>query len=174
MLNQLSRASGVFIPVTSLVLDCLEYRSSSNGHAGLGKACNFSSLLKVPKQLLKSQEFQEECILSALEQLSAHFAQWSYNISFPELATIPLIVLKSFHEKTTAESLRRLVRHLTDQVEQNSDFVQRKRDEVAFSPSDHASAESFLQFEKSSSNAPFIQYLSNIQQKSSSRKLGAR
>lgn len=35
--------------------------------------------------------------------------------------------------------------YLKMQVEQNVDFVQRKRDEVAFSPKDHQSVESFLQ-----------------------------
>ncbi|CAA7405438.1 unnamed protein product [Spirodela intermedia] len=196
MLNQLSSASGVFIPIVSLVLDFLECSGSSNVEPGLGRTCSFSSVLKhcstvhysiylyfydwwrwwkrmrdalpqpnkphaqrqtwlmtglrirngggkpgvprVPKQLLKSWGFQEECILSAIEQLSAHFAQWSYCISFPELVTIPLIVLKRFLEETTVESHRRL-------VEQNRDFVERKRDEVSFSPNDQASVESFLQ-----------------------------
>lgn len=70
----------------------------------------------MPKQLLKSQEFQTECILSVVELLSAHFGQWSYHISFPELATIPLILLKRFYAKTSIEGLRRPVKRLIDQV----------------------------------------------------------
>jgi len=73
-------------------------------------------LMQVPKQLLKSRGFHEECIHSAMELLLAHFAQWSYHISFPEVATIPLILLKRFHEKTSLESLRRSVKRLIDQV----------------------------------------------------------
>ncbi|KAJ4969738.1 hypothetical protein NE237_002837 [Protea cynaroides] len=166
MLNHLSISSGVFIPVSSLLLDCLEYGRTGKVDVRHGKAFSFSSVLKVPKQWFKSPKFQEECILAAIELLSAHFAQWSYHISFPELATIPLIRLRNFHGKTTAESLRRPVKRFIDQVEQNVEYVQKKRNEVAFSPKDAESVQSFLQLEKGSGNAPFTQYYMSIMKKS--------
>lgn len=58
----------------------------------------------------------EQCVYSAVELLVVHFFQWSYQISFPELATVPLIRLRKFHEKTTTESLKRVVKRLMDQV----------------------------------------------------------
>ncbi|PIN08638.1 hypothetical protein CDL12_18781 [Handroanthus impetiginosus] len=128
-------------------------------------------LIKLPKHYLKSRSFQEECFLSAIEQLSLHFAQWCYHISFPDLATIPLIRLRKIHEITTIESLRRMVKRLIDQVEQNVDFVQKKRDEVSFSPHDHQSVDSFLQFEKSSLNATFTQYYRCVLDKAAERNL---
>jgi hypothetical protein len=76
---------------------------------------------KVPNSLLKSRDFQEECILSAIQVLSAHFAQWSYHVSFPEVATIPLILLKILHEHTALESIRRPVKQLIDKVIYTSD-----------------------------------------------------
>lgn len=57
-----------------------------------------------------------ECLLLVIEQLSAHFAQWSFHISFPELATIPLIRLRKFHDSTTVDSLQRIVKRFIDQV----------------------------------------------------------
>ncbi|OVA07366.1 Nucleolar complex protein 2 [Macleaya cordata] len=169
MLNQLSSSCRVFIPITSLVLDSLEYIGSGKPDAKLGNPFDISSTIKVPKQWLKSQCFQEECVLSAIELLSGHFAQWSYHISFPELATIPLIRLKKFHEKLTAESLRRPVKRMIDQVEQNVEFVNNKRDEVAFSPKDQESVESF-QPNTCNGNAPFTQYYTDIIKRSLSRK----
>lgn len=166
MLNKLSSATGVFIPIASLVLDCLEYKGSSNADPARVEPFDVVSALKVPKQLLKSRSFHEECIHSAMQLLLAHFAQWSYHISFPEVATIPLILLRRFHENTALESLRRSVKRLIDQVEQNIVFIQRKRDEVGFSPKDRTSVESFLQLEKSGSNASFTQYYASILQKS--------
>ncbi|XP_077245498.1 noc2p family [Tasmannia lanceolata] len=171
MLNQLSSSSGVFIPIASLVLSSLEYKESSKAGARPGRALKFSTVLKVPKQLLKSRDFQEECVLSVIELLSAHFAQWSYHISFPELATIPLICLRNFHEKLTVETLKRPVKRLIDQVQQNVELVQKKREDVAFSPKDHASVDAFLQLEKSGKNAPFTQYYASILQKSISRNM---
>lgn len=169
-LNHLSSSSGVFIPVASLVLDTLEYKiGKESGQPG--KAFNMSSAIKLPKHCLKSRKFQEECILSAIELLTVHFGQWSYHISFPELASIPLIRLRKFHE-ITIENLRHVVKRLIDQVEQNVEFVQKKRDEVAFSPNDQQSVESFLQLEKGGGgNAPFTQYYNSIMEKAASRSL---
>jgi len=163
-LNNLSSSSGIFIPVASLVLDVLEYKIGKEGGKP-GKVCDLSSVLKLPKHWLKSRNFQEECVYSSIELLSVHFLQWSYHISFPELATISLIRLRKFHEIATTESLRRVVKRLIDQMEQNVEFVQKKRDEVAFSPKDHQFVEAFLQLEKGTLNAPFTQYYKSVMQK---------
>ncbi|XP_057487494.1 protein REBELOTE-like [Actinidia eriantha] len=169
-LNHLSSSSGIFIPVASFVLDVLEYKMGKEGGKP-GDAGNISSVLKLPKHWLKSRNFREECVASAVELLSAHFSHWSYHISFPELVTIPLIRLRKFHEITTTESLRRVVKRLIDQMEQNVEFVQKKRDEVSFSPKDHQSVESFLQLEKGSLNAPFTQYYRSVLQNALTRNL---
>lgn len=169
-LNTLSESSGVFIPITSLVLDILEYKIGKEGSKP-GKDFSFSSAVKLPKHWLKSRNFQDECVFSAIELLAAHFAQWSYHISFPDLATIPLIYLRKFHETTTTESLRRVVKRFIDQVEQNIEFVRKKRDEVTFSPNDQQSVESFLQLEKCGGNAPFTKYYTSVIEKAGSRNL---
>ncbi|RZC44265.1 hypothetical protein C5167_037215 [Papaver somniferum] len=80
MLNQLSSSSRDFIHVTSLVLDSLEYIGTGKPDAKSAKPFDMSFALKVPKQWLKPHLFQEECVLSVIELLSAHFAQWSYHI----------------------------------------------------------------------------------------------
>ncbi|QCE16025.1 nucleolar complex protein 2 [Vigna unguiculata] len=167
-LNNLSGSSGVFIPITSLVLDILEYKIAKDSWKP-GKVLQPMSTVKLPKHWLKSRGFQEECVLSAIELLSEHFAQWSYHISFPELATAPLIHLKKVFEKISTESFRRVIKHFIDQVEINIDFVQKKREEVPFSPKDHQSVESFLQVEKRNGNTPFTQYYKNIMSKAASR-----
>lgn len=169
-LNTLSESSGVFIPITSLVLDILEYKIGKESSKP-GKDFSFSSAVKLPKHWLKSRNFQDECVFSAIELLAVHFAQWSYHISFPDLATIPLIYLRKFHETTTIESLRRVVKRFIDQVEQNIEFVRKKRDEVTFSPNDQQSVESFLQLEKCGGNAPFTKYYTSVIEKAGSRNL---
>ncbi|KZV57477.1 nucleolar complex protein 2 [Dorcoceras hygrometricum] len=168
-LNCLSSSSGNFIPLALLVLDILEYKVvKENRKAQMN--FNIASVLKLPKHYLKSKHFQEESVRSAIEQLSLHFAQWSTHISFPDLACIPLLCMRKFTETTTSESLRRLVKHLIDQVEQNVNFVQKKRDEVSFSPNDHQSVDSFLQLEKSSLNNSFTNYYKSLQEKVAERR----
>ncbi|CAI0411671.1 unnamed protein product, partial [Linum tenue] len=169
-LNLLSSSCGTFIPVASLALDILEYKIDKEGQ-NPGKDFNLSSDVKLPKHWMKSRNFLEACVFSALELLAVHFAQWGYHISFPDLATIPLIHLKKFHERTSIESSRRMVKRFIDQVEQNVEFVRKKRDEVAFSPKDEQLVASFLQTENSSGNLPFIQYYRSLIEKAASRDL---
>ncbi|KAL5569263.1 hypothetical protein UlMin_025838 [Ulmus minor] len=166
-LNHLSSSSGIFIPVSSLTLDILEYKIGEG--VKHGKSFSFSTAIKLPKHWLKSRNFQEQCVLSTIELLSAHFAQWSYHISFPDLATIPLICLRKFHEIATIESFKRVVKRFIDQVEQNIEFVRKKRDEVAFSPKDQQSVDLFLQGEKHVSNTPFTQYYKSTMDKAVAR-----
>ncbi|XP_038680545.1 nucleolar complex protein 2 homolog isoform X2 [Tripterygium wilfordii] len=172
-LNQLSNSSGIFIPVASFVLEILEYSIGKDGGKP-GKNLNFSSVVQLPKHWLKSRNFQDLCVFSALELLSAHFAKWSSHISFPELATITLIRLRKFDEITDSERFRRVVKRFIDQVEQNIEYVRKKRDEVAFSPNDQQSADSFLQPEKFSGSTQFMQYYRNVMENASSRNLGIK
>ncbi|KAJ0674116.1 putative nucleolar complex protein [Helianthus annuus] len=167
-LNKLSSSCGVFIPVASLILDMVEYKVNKEGGKSR-KRVKLASDLKLPKFWLKSQNFVEQCVNSAIELLVVHFFQWSYHISFPELAVIPLIRLKKFYERSTVESLKRVVKRLMDMVEQNVEFVQKKRDDVAFSPKDHESVDQFLQFEKGTLNTPFTQYYKSVIEKSASK-----
>ncbi|XP_068331222.1 protein REBELOTE-like [Pyrus communis] len=169
-LNQLASSSGIFIPIASLVVDILEYKIGKDVGKP-GKDTNIMCSVKFPKNWLKSRNFQEQCVVSVIELLSAHFAQWSYHISFPDLATIPLVRLRKFHEITTIESFKRIVKRFIDQVEQNIEFVRKKRDEVPFSPKDQQSVESFLQLERHSGNTPFAQYYKSIIDKAASRNL---
>ncbi|KAG6410120.1 hypothetical protein SASPL_128169 [Salvia splendens] len=169
-LNCLSSSSGTFIPVASLVLDILEYKVVGEGRKAQ-IAFDTGSVLKLPKHYLKSKSFQDECFQSAVKQLAFHFSQWCYHISFPDLATIPLIRLRMILDITTLESLRRIVKRMIDQVEQNVDFVQKKREDAPFSPLDHLSADSFLQLEKSRLNSPFTQYYRSVLDKACERKL---
>ncbi|KAJ1403608.1 Nucleolar complex protein 2 [Sesbania bispinosa] len=148
----------------------LEYKITKDGGKP-GKVFERWSTIKLPKHWLKSREFQEECVSSAIELLSEHFAQWSYHISFPELATAPLIHLKKLFERTSIESFRRVIKRFIDQVEMNIDFVQKKRDEVPFSPKDQQFIESFLQVEKRNGNTPFTQYYKSMMSKAASRKM---
>ncbi|KEH25665.1 putative nucleolar complex protein [Medicago truncatula] len=170
-LNRLAGSSGIFIPVTSFVLDFLEYNITKDGGKP-GKDFEFEPLstVKLPKHWLKSREFQEECVSSTIELLSEHFSQWSYHVSFPELATAPLVYLKKIVEKTSNESFKRVIKRFIDQVELNVDLVQKKRDDVPFSPKDQQSVETFLQAEKRSGNNSFMQYYKSIMRKAASRK----
>ncbi|KAJ4781073.1 hypothetical protein LUZ62_065330 [Rhynchospora pubera] len=173
MLNDLSLTSGHFIPVSSLVFECLDLTGVVTGKMDGDEEprLKLSTLLKVPGNLLKSRRFQEECVRSSVEVLCTHFSQWSFHVSLPELSTIPLILLKRCHEKATVESVRRLIKRFIDQAEQNRDFLQMKRDGVSFSPNDQTSIDNFLLLEKSNVKSSFTQFYASMLQNSQIRNM---
>ncbi|RID65176.1 hypothetical protein BRARA_D00392 [Brassica rapa] len=78
------------------------------------------------------------------------------------VATIPIMRLKKFNERSTIEGLKRVVKRFTEQVEMNIEYVQMKRDEAAFSPNDQQSIETFLLVEKRDKTSPYTQYYESI------------
>ncbi|CAN7066939.1 unnamed protein product, partial [Brassica rapa subsp. trilocularis] len=117
----LSRASGIFILIVSLVLDILEYKSINDSEKQV-KQLGAISTIKLPKNWLKSQNFQEQCIFSVIEHLAVHFSQWSFHMSFSELAIIPIMRLNKFGERTTLEELKLVVKRFIKQGELNIEF----------------------------------------------------
>ncbi|CAF1932491.1 unnamed protein product [Brassica oleracea] len=117
----LSRASGIFILLASLVLDILEYKSINDSEKQV-KQLGAVSTIKLPKNWLKSQNFQEQCIFSVIEHLAGHFAQWSFHMSFPELAIIPIMRLNKFGERITLEGLKLVVKRFIKQGGLNIEF----------------------------------------------------
>ncbi|KAH0856485.1 hypothetical protein HID58_084746 [Brassica napus] len=94
----------------------------SGPHEKQVKQLGAVSTIKLPKNWLKSQNFQEQCIFSVIEHLAVHFAQWSFHMSFPELAIIPIMRLNKFDERTTLEGLKLVVKRFIKQGELNIEF----------------------------------------------------
>lgn len=171
MLNTLASARGIFIPMASLLFDMLECKELYRTPTGENdKAFDFSTALKVPKDILRTRAFQDECVYSVLHHLAEHLAQWSYHVAFPELAFTILVRLRRFHERTNNDRFRRQVKQLMDQVERNDAYVKKKRDDVSFSPKDRVAVSSFLQDEKVSGMSPLSKYYQSLQQKAEQKK----
>ncbi|KZV56444.1 hypothetical protein F511_08342 [Dorcoceras hygrometricum] len=169
MLNRISASTSSFVPVSLLLLDMLEIKELRRPPTGgVGKAIDFSSILKVSKATLSTRAFQEACVFSVVEELSEHLAQWSYSIAFMELSFIPSIRLRSFCKSTKVERFRREMRHLIRQIEANCDFISKKRAASSLSPNGIA-IESFLEDEKNSGTSPLSQYVATLHQRSKDR-----
>ncbi|KAJ7191601.1 hypothetical protein O6H91_Y523000 [Diphasiastrum complanatum] len=171
LLNKLSSVTNSFIPVSSLLLDMLQFRELHKPPTGgVGRAVDFQMILKVPKLVLKTRAFQEGCVFAVIEQLTEHLAQWSYSIAFPELALVPLVQLRRFVKESNVDRFRRQVKQLVEQVEKNIEFVSKKRDGVAFSPKDFPSASMFLQDESGAGASPLSQYSRILRQLAEQRR----
>ncbi|KAI5071127.1 hypothetical protein GOP47_0013378 [Adiantum capillus-veneris] len=170
LLNRLAAATGMYIPVSALLLDMLEFKELSKTPTGVGKSVDFGCVLKISKPNLKTRAFQDECIAATIEQLSEHLRQWSYSVAFPELAVVPLLGLRRFAKATKVDRFKRQVKQLVDQIEQNIEYVGRKRDGVNFSPKDSQLVASFLQEEKLAGCSPLSKFSASLRQSAEQRR----
>ncbi|MBA0853601.1 hypothetical protein Goshw_019727, partial [Gossypium schwendimanii] len=169
MLNRISAATGTFIPVSMLLLDMLEMKELNRPPTGgVGKAVDLRTTLKASKLILKTRAFQEACVISVVEELAEHLAQWSYSVAFFELSFIPAVRLRSFCKCTKVERFRKEMRHLIRKIEANDDFTNERRASVTFLPNDNA-ATSFLEDEKKMRTSPLSQYVTTLRQRAQQR-----
>ncbi|XWS57410.1 hypothetical protein CRYUN_Cryun09bG0171800 [Craigia yunnanensis] len=104
MLNRIVVSTGTFIPVSMLLLDMLEMKELNRPPTGaVGEAVDLRTTLKTSKPILKTRAFQEACVISVVEELAEHLAQWSYSVAFFELSFIPAARLRSFCKSTKVE-----------------------------------------------------------------------
>ncbi|CAM6102685.1 unnamed protein product [Calypogeia fissa] len=165
MLNELAVATGVFTPVTPLLLDmlhCKELHMSPTG--GAGKAIDFDTTLKIPKPAIKTRELQEGYVAAVLDQLANHLAHWSYSVAFPELATIPLVHLRQILKTMKVDRFARKVKQLIAQIELNMQFVWSKRERANFALEDSKAVAAFLQTEKEAGSSPLSQYVVKLKE----------
>ncbi|PPR95144.1 hypothetical protein GOBAR_AA25512 [Gossypium barbadense] len=169
MLNRISAATGTFIPVSMLLLDMLEMKELNRPPTGgVGKAVDLRTTLKASKPILKTRAFQEACVISVVEELAEHLAQWSYSVAFFELSFIPAVRLRSFCKCTKVERFRKEMRHLIRKIEANDKFTNERRASVTFLPNDNA-ATSFLEDEKKMGTSPLSQYVTTLRQRAQQR-----
>ncbi|KAL9316922.1 hypothetical protein ACSQ67_013439 [Phaseolus vulgaris] len=165
MLNQIAASTHSFIPVSMLLLDMLEMKELNRPPSGgVGKAVDLRSVLKVSKLTLKTRAFQEACVISVVEELAEHLAQWSYSVPFMELSFIPLVRLRSFCKLTKVERFRKEMRQLIRQIEASANYVNGKRISISFLPNDPAAA-SFLEDEKKSASSALSKYVLTLRQR---------
>ncbi|XP_068338305.1 nucleolar complex-associated protein 2 [Pyrus communis] len=164
MLNRIAASTGTFTPVSMLLLDMLEMKELNRPTTGgVGKAIDLRTVLKVSKPTLKTRAFQEACVLSVVDELAEHLAQWSYSVAFPELSFIPAVRLRTFCKSTKVERFRKAMRELIRQVEANCQFTNERRMSISFLPNDPAAA-SFLEEEKKSGASPLSKYVATLRE----------
>ncbi|GAB4861734.1 Nucleolar Complex 2 protein [Ancistrocladus abbreviatus] len=169
MLNRIAASTSTFIPVSMLLLDMLEMKELNRPPTGgVGNAVDLHTVLKVSKPTVKTRSFQEACVLSVVEELAEHLAQWSYSVAFFELSFIPAVRLRSFCKSTKIERFQREMKHLIHQIEANSQFTNEKRTSVSFLPNDPAAA-CFLEDEKRSGASPLSKYVATLRVRAQQR-----
>ncbi|KAJ8113765.1 hypothetical protein ONZ43_g5076 [Nemania bipapillata] len=151
-LLRISRATGTYIPLASVLLEVLnsaEMRKSPK-QATL-KPLDFHVAYKAPKAYLRTRIYQDGVGEQVVDLFAEYFVLWSTNIAFPEFA-LPVIImlkrwLKQSRKKTSGNNngkLRSGLVLLVQKLEANSKFIEGRRAKVDFAPRDRSQVDAFL------------------------------
>ena len=161
-LLRLSYATTTFIPLAPSLLEVLTSPecSKSNPKPSTLAPLDFSVVLRAPKTYLGTRVYQDGLGTEISELLAEFFYIWTKHIAFPELALPPIVHLKRWlktanskpRDPTSQRSRRRggssktqtAISLLVQKLELNNSFIEGKRREVRFGPTDREEVENFL------------------------------
>ncbi len=136
LINQVSRATGVYVPLSPHLLPVLHMAQLEKKTKSLikGKVSPFDFSLHVSKALIVSKAFQDYAFGEALRLLTQHLACYAYSIAFPELAVPVLLQLRKFAKATRVLRFSKQAQALIRQLELQSAWSQRLRGAVDTAP----------------------------------------
>ena len=142
LLQQLAAASEMFMPTTSLLLDCLDWkewylRPKKTKKKTTTKGFDMISLLKLPKdEALRTSEQLESGITAIFQLLEREVDLYSYTAGFPEYSMWIRRRLKSFNRETKQQRWRRFSEGVIDTCEKHSREAMTKRSKLSEAPKD--------------------------------------
>jgi nucleolar complex protein 2 len=151
-LLRISRSTGVYIPLASVLLEVLNSAEMKRSpkQATL-KPLDFHVAYKAPKSYLRTRIYQDGVGDQVVDLFAEYFVLWSTNIAFPEFALPVIIMLKRWLKQSRKMKsgnnngkLRSGLVLLVQKLETNAKFIEDRRAKVDFAPRDRAQVDAFL------------------------------
>ncbi|KAI3324701.1 Noc2p family protein [Xylariaceae sp. AK1471] len=151
-LLRISRSTGVYIPLASVLLEALNSAEMKRSpkQATL-KPLDFHVAYKAPKSYLRTRVYQDGVGDQVVDLFAEYFVLWSTNIAFPEFALPVIIMLKRWLKQSRKMKsgnnngkLRSGLVLLVQKLETNAKFIEDRRAKVDFAPRDRAQVDAFL------------------------------
>ncbi|KAK1767066.1 putative nucleolar complex protein 2 protein [Phialemonium atrogriseum] len=151
-LLRLSRSTGTYIPLASVLLEVLNSAEMKKPpKSSTLKQLDFNVAYKAPKSYLRTRVYQDGVGDQVVELLSEYFVLWSTNIAFPEFALPVTVMLKRWMKDARSRSAGnkngKLVSSLVllvQKLEANAKFIEERRARVDFAPRDRNQVDAFL------------------------------
>jgi len=151
-LLRISRATGTYIPLASVLLEVLNSAEMKKPpKPSTQKSLDFASNYKAQKSYLRTRIYQDGVGEQVAELLSEFFVLWSTSIAFPELA-LPVVVtlkrwLKEVNNKSSGNRNNKINSGfllLIQKLDANGKWIEERRAKVDFAPNDRVGVDSFL------------------------------
>jgi len=167
-LLRVSHATTTFIPLAPSLLEVLNSPECSkpNPKPSTLAPLDFSIVLRAPKSYLGTRVYQDGLGVELAELLAESFNIWAKHIAFPELALPPIAFLKRWLKSSNATSssihgdqravkkrrqrgggntkIHAAIALVVQKLEMNSAFVEGRRRDVKFGPTEREEVEGFL------------------------------
>ena len=163
-LLRLSYATTTFIPLAPSLLEVLNSPECSkpNPKPSTLAPLDFSVVLRAPKSYLGTRVYQDGLGMELTELVAEFFHIWAKHIAFPELALPPIVHLKRWLKTANSKisdgkgprqrsrqrggnsKFQTAISLLIQKLELNSSFIEAKRREIRFGPTDREEVDNFL------------------------------
>jgi nucleolar complex protein 2 len=144
-LMRLSQNTGVFIPLFPLLQEILNSTTLTRNPKNVNlQAFDFDHNVKVNSAYLNTRTYQQGVSEQFIDLAGEYFVLYSKSISFPELVTPVTISLRRYIKQSKNVKFNKQLSNLVEKLNQNSEFIQQKRANVEFSPSNRSAVNKFL------------------------------
>ncbi|XP_076174219.1 nucleolar complex protein 2 [Ptiloglossa arizonensis] len=132
MLIDISKETGIFIPVLPFALEILNSYDFNKKHKAVSmKPVPFICILRMSKSQLQENGFKDNVIDTVYQLILENAAKDSHMIYFPDLYIPCIIQLKAFIKKCHVANYSRKMKQLLDKIEENRKYIETERNKTA-------------------------------------------
>ena len=145
-LMRLSQKTCVYIPIFPILSEIL----SATAFTKVPKkkenieAFDFDHNIKCTQAYLGTRVYQEGLASQFVDILGEFFSLHCKSVSFPELATPAVIILRRYVKNSKNVKFNKQLSNVIEKIQQNSKFIENKRSEIDFSPNNKTEVNRFL------------------------------
>lgn len=156
-LLRITQRTSTFVPLSTPLFEVLNSPElSKRAKPSTLRPLDWEYYLRCPQQYQRTRVYADALAEETVHLLTEFYAagDMSKSIAFPELALPAVVQLRRLLKKTLQNKgqvkLQQMVKVLIDKLDQNSKWVEQRRDEVEFGPFKRDKVERFLKDEDAS------------------------
>lgn len=147
---RLIQATHVYVPLAPLIIEVLESAEfQRRGKGATLKPLDLETTFRAPAAYVRTRIYADQLADEFAHVLLEFLATQARHIAFPELVIPITVQLRRALKTSPCVRLNEAVRPLLDKIRMNATWIEQRRSQVEFAPSDQSQVDAFLQNEAS-------------------------